>query len=67
VNNNELNTEQIILEAAEAEFLEKGYDSAKTVAIAKRAGVSHSTLHYYFRTKNNCFVCCGEVFRQHSC
>ncbi|KAA6300390.1 MAG: Nucleoid occlusion factor SlmA [Candidatus Ordinivivax streblomastigis] len=51
----DLNTEQIILEAAEAEFLEQGYGNAKTVAIAKRAGVSHSMLHYYFRTKENLF------------
>jgi len=55
MDNNEVNTEQIILEAAEAEFLEKGYGNAKTVAIAKRAGVSHSMLHYYFRTKEQLF------------
>jgi len=61
MNNNELNTEQIILEAAEAEFLEKGYGNAKTVAIAKRAGVSHSMLHYYFRTKEQVFQ---QVFKE---
>jgi AcrR family transcriptional regulator len=55
MNNKELNTEQMIIEAAEAEFLEKGYGNTKTVAIAKRAGVSHSMLHYYFRTKENLF------------
>jgi AcrR family transcriptional regulator len=55
MDNKELNTEQIILEAAEAEFLEKGYGNAKIVAIAKRAGVSHSMLHYYFRTKEKLF------------
>ena len=55
MNNSELNAEQIILEAAEAEFLEKGYGNAKTVAIAKRAGMSHSMLHYYFRSKENLF------------
>jgi AcrR family transcriptional regulator len=51
----ENNTEQLILEAAEAEFLEKGYNSAATTAIAKRAGVTHAMLHYYFRTKENLF------------
>ena len=61
MNNNELNTEQIILEAAEAEFLEKGYGNAKTVAIAQRAGVSHSMLHYYYRTKEQLFQ---KVFRE---
>ena len=49
----EQNTEQIILEAAEAEFLEKGYSNAKMMAIAQRAGVAHSMLHYYFRSKEN--------------
>ncbi|MCL2434948.1 MAG: TetR/AcrR family transcriptional regulator [Lentimicrobiaceae bacterium] len=61
MDNNEVNTEQIILEAAEAEFLEKGYGNAKTVAIAKRAGVSHSMLHYYFRTKEQLFQ---KVFKE---
>lgn len=55
MNNRELNTEQVILEAAEAEFLEKGYRNAKMMAIAKRANVAHSMLHYYFRNKENLF------------
>jgi AcrR family transcriptional regulator len=55
MNSNELNTEQSILEVAEAEFLEKGYGNAKTVSIAKRSGVTHSMLHYYFRTKEKLF------------
>jgi AcrR family transcriptional regulator len=55
MNNSELSTEQIILEAAEVEFLEKGYGNTKTVAIARRAGVSHSMLHYYYRTKEQLF------------
>ncbi|MDR2773847.1 MAG: TetR/AcrR family transcriptional regulator [Tannerella sp.] len=53
--NKELRSEQIILEAAEAEFLEKGYGNAKMMAIARRADVSHSMLHYYFRSKENLF------------
>ena len=48
MNNNEVSTEQIILEAAETEFLEKGYSNAKMLSIAKRAGVAHSMLHYTF-------------------
>jgi AcrR family transcriptional regulator len=51
----ELSTEENILKAAEAEFIEKGYGNAKTVSIARRAGVSHSMLHYYFRTKEKLF------------
>jgi AcrR family transcriptional regulator len=53
--NKDLNTEQIILEAAETEFLEKGFGNTKMMTIAKRAGVSHSMLHYYFRSKENLF------------
>ena len=55
---NEQNKEQTILEAAEAEFLEKGYDGAKMLSIARRAGVAHSMLHYlhyYYRSKENLF------------
>jgi hypothetical protein len=33
----ELNTEQIIIKAAEAEFLEKGYGNARTVSIRRHA------------------------------
>ena len=49
------NKEQQILEAAEREFLEKGYDGARTTSIAKTAGVTHAMLHYYFRTKEQLF------------
>jgi AcrR family transcriptional regulator len=55
MTNKDSDTEQIILNAAEAEFLEKGFGNAKMMAIAKRAGVSHSMLHYYFRSKENMF------------
>lgn len=50
-----LTTEQLILEAAEEEFLLKGFDGARTTAIAERAGVTHAMLHYYFRTKEQLF------------
>lgn len=51
----ETNTEQLILKCAEEVFLERGFDGAKTTEIAKRAGVNHAMLHYYFRTKQNLF------------
>jgi len=47
--------EQQILEAAEREFLEKGYDGARNTSISKAAGVTHAMLHYYFRTKEQLF------------
>ena len=49
------NKESQILEAAEHEFLEKGYGGARTASIAKAAGVTHAMLHYYYRTKEQLF------------
>lgn len=49
------NKEKLILDAAEEEFLTKGYDGARTTSIAKTAGVTHAMLHYYFRTKESLF------------
>ncbi len=48
-------TETRILQAAEKEFLEKGYAGARTASIAEAAGVTHAMLHYYFRTKDKLF------------
>lgn len=47
--------EQLILESAEQEFFIKGFDGARTTSIAKRAGVTHAMLHYYYRTKEQLF------------
>lgn len=49
------NTSEKILRAAEDEFLEKGFNGARMMSIAERAGVSHSMLHYYFRSKDDMF------------
>lgn len=49
------NTEQLILEAAEEEFFDKGFDGARTTVIAEKAGVTHAMLHYYYRTKEQLF------------
>lgn len=48
-------TESLILEAAEREFLMKGFAGARTTTIAKAAGVTHTMFHYYFRTKEKLF------------
>ena len=48
-------TEERILKAAEAEFMNKGFDGARTTIIAQNAGVTHAMFHYYFRTKKNLF------------
>ncbi len=49
------NTEQVILEAAEKLFLEKGFAMTSTTEIAKAAGCNQALVHYYFRTKEKLF------------
>lgn len=49
-------TEERILEAAETEFLQKGFSAARTTSIAEAAGVTHAMLHYYYRTKEKLFA-----------
>ncbi len=49
------NKEQAILAAAKEEFLDKGFDGARTTSIARNAGVTHAMLHYNFKTKEQLF------------
>ena len=44
-----------ILDAAEQEFAEHGFHGTRMVAIAKRAGVTHGLLHYYFDSKDRLY------------
>ena len=60
----EKSTEQAILEAAEQEFLDKGFEATKTTQIASLAGVTHAMLHYYYRTKEKLF---DMVFEKKVC
>jgi len=46
-----LSTEQQILQAAQAVFLEKGLAGARMQEIADRAGINKALLHYYFKSK----------------
>lgn len=48
--------EQEILIAAEEVFFRNGYDASSTADIAKRAGVTHAMVNYYFRTKEKLFI-----------
>lgn len=48
--------EEEILKIAEDEFFTSGYDACSTAAIAKRAGVTHAMVNYYFRTKEKLFI-----------
>jgi AcrR family transcriptional regulator len=58
---NQTNTRQAILDMAEKLFIEKGFEGAKMMEIAKVAGVNHAMLHYYFQTKENLF---NQIFDQ---
>lgn len=49
------NTEAKLLRCAEEVFLDRGFAGAKTTEIARRAGVNHAMLHYYYRTKEKLF------------
>lgn len=47
--------EEEIIIAAEDEFFRNGYDACSTAIIAKRAGVTHAMVNYYFRSKEKLF------------
>ena len=49
-------TEDVILAAAEQEFLDKGYSMTRMTEIARLAGVNHALLHYYYRSKDKLFA-----------
>lgn len=49
------NMEQLILNAAEELFLEKGFGLTSTTEIAAKAGCNQALVHYYYRTKSNLF------------
>ncbi|AMR25527.1 hypothetical protein A0257_22830 (plasmid) [Hymenobacter psoromatis] len=49
-------TEELILVAARAVFIEKGLAGARMQEIADRAGINKALLHYYFRSKEKLAV-----------
>ncbi|NBE54845.1 TetR/AcrR family transcriptional regulator [Streptomyces boluensis] len=50
-----------ILEAARAEFAERGYDKTSVRGIAKVAGVDAALVHHYFGSKDEVFAAAIEV------
>lgn len=48
-------TEEKILCAAKAVFMSQGLENSTMKEIAKRAGISRTSLNYYFRTKENLY------------
>lgn len=53
---NDQSTEEKILQAAEKEFIENGYDGTRMQAIANKAGINKALLHYYYRSKDKLFL-----------
>jgi AcrR family transcriptional regulator len=49
-------TQKLIIEASLEVFSEKGYTSATTLEISKKANVSEMTLFRHFQTKHNLFI-----------
>lgn len=45
-----------ILEAAAAEFAERGFDGARVDVIAKRAGINKALIYYYYKSKEELLV-----------
>jgi len=56
----ESDTKQRIFEAAEAEFLARGYDRSRMQSIADRAQINKAMLHYHFHSKDELFA---QIFR----
>jgi AcrR family transcriptional regulator len=56
MENNELNTESKILEAATNTFLLFGYHGTTLQLIADKAGVNTAAIHYYFRSKERLYL-----------
>ena len=55
-----------ILDGARKVFLDRGFDAASMMDIAKAAGVSKGTLYVYFKDKDDLFdgMVCGECVMQ---
>jgi TetR/AcrR family transcriptional regulator len=59
-------TRATILDAAEDEFANHGFDGTRMVAIAERARVTHGLVHYYFDSKERLYEeVVGRLFGRH--
>lgn len=59
-------TRAALLDAAEEEFADCGFAGARVLSIARRAGLSHGMLRYYFETKERLYEAVVErLFARH--
>ncbi len=56
--------EELILKAAEQEFVLNGFKGTSVQAIANRAGLPKANIHYYFKNKNNLYKAVLEYITQ---
>ncbi len=56
--------EEVILKAAEQEFVLHGFKGTSVQAIADRAGLPKANIHYYFKNKNNLYRAVLEYITQ---
>ncbi|MEH0580562.1 MULTISPECIES: TetR/AcrR family transcriptional regulator [Streptomyces] len=61
-----MGTRRAILAAAGAEFGAHGFDGARVVRIAERAGVSHQLITYYFGGKRGLYEALSEQWLEES-
>lgn len=60
----ERTTEEVIFDAAQKVFIEKGFNGARMEEIAREASINKALLHYYYRTKEKLFKAIFEkVFK----
>lgn len=53
-------TREIIIQKAQIEFIEKGFQQVSMRSIAKRLGCSHGAIYYYFKNKAELFYAIVE-------
>ena len=53
--NQPINMEAHIIEAAKRVFVRKGFEAATMSDVATEAGIGRTALHYYYRTKERLF------------
>lgn len=56
--------EEVILQAAEEEFVLNGFKGTSVQAIADRANLPKANIHYYFKNKNNLYSAVLEYITQ---
>lgn len=59
MTNENISTEENILNVAREVFMQNGYDGTSMQMIANAAGINKSLLHYYYRSKERLF---GKIF-----